>query len=564
MIPVLYGSMNAFGTYDNKDFDMQKWLVTTTFVFCTLASWLSMAADAPFTHKEYMTEMRDGVKLAMSVYTPEGEGPWSVVLMRTPYNKANAERRARRYLNAGYIFAIQDCRGRYLSEGAYVPFEDDMEDGYDTVEWLAEQPFCTGKIGMTGDSAPGITANLAAAAAPPHLRAAFVGVAPRSLFYESRFIGGVFKESHAGGWMRGQGVADQIPGMKKRVVMDDHWKATDLIHHREKIKIPIYNVGGWYDIFSHGSIHNFKYLQEQGAEGARGNQKLWMGAFGHGRISGKLAYPGDLGLGGVKANEEIRWFDYWLRGIDTGIMDEPPINYFLMGSAKQGSPSENNQLLHTDSWPPESTPTKFYLHEGFAVSTSKPTSLKGKSSYDHDPENTIPTVGGANLRIEKGPMDQRYIGNRDDYLRFETKPLAEDLIVTGKIDMELYAATDGLDTDFMVKLVDIYPDGYEAIIMDNPIRARFRHGREPGDEKMMTPNKPERMNIDLWSTAIVFEKGHRIGIHVSSSNFPRFEVNTNTGETAGENTIPPRVARNTIYHNSRYPSALTLPVISAE
>jgi predicted acyl esterase len=543
---------------------MQKWIVGTVLTLSTLSSWHSCATDTAFAHKEYMTEMRDGANLAMSVYTPHGEGPWPVVLMRTPYNKANAERHAQRYLDAGYVFAIQGCRERYLSEGRYVPFENDMEDGYDTVEWLAKQSFCTGKIGMTGDSAPGITANLAAAAAPPHLFAAFVGVAPRSLFYESRFIGGVFKESHAGGWMRRQGVADQIPGMKKRVVMDNQWKATDLIHHRDKIRIPIYNVGGWYDIFSHGSIHNFKYLQEQGAQGARGNQKLWMGAFGHGRISGKLAYPADLGLGGVKANEEIRWFDYWLKGVDNGIMDEPPVAYFRMGSAKQGAPSSHNELMHADSWPPKSTTTKFYLQSDFGISTTKPKSLNGKTSYNHDPKNPIPTMGEANLRIEKGPMDQRYIGNRDDYLRFETMPLAEDLVITGKIDLELYVATDGLDTDFMVKLVDIYPDGYEAIVMDNPIRARYRLGREVGDQRMMTPGKPQLLNIDLWSTAIVFEKGHRIEIHISSSNFPRFEINTNTGEAAGENRIPPRVARNTIYHNSRYPSSLSLPVVSAE
>lgn len=541
---------------------MHKSIIGTSICLAICLSAVGYASDVQFTHTEYKVPMRDGVKLAISIYAPEnGSGPWPVVLMRTPYNKDNAERRALRYLNEGYVYAIMDCRGRYLSEGDYVPFENDMEDGYDTVEWLAVQPYCDGNIGMTGASAPGITANLAAAANPPHLRAAFVRVAPTSLFYESRFIGGVFKESHAGGWMRGQGVADQIPAMKKRVVMDDHWRATDFVHHRHNITIPMYNVGGWYDIFSHGSIHNFKYLQEDGAEGARGNQKLWMGAFGHGQISGRLEYPGDLSHNEMRSQEEIRWFDHWLKGVENGIMEEAAIRYFQMASAKKDSPSDLNRLIETDTWPPASTPTKFYLHRDMSVSTEKPKTKRGKTSYKHDPANPVPTFGGANLRVKKGPMDQRLIGKRDDYLRFETAPLRENLTIAGRMTMELFAATDGLDTDFMVKLVDIYPDGYEAIVMDNPIRARYRNGRMPGDEKMMTPGKAEQLEIDLWSTAIVFEKGHRVGIHISSSNFPRFEVNPNTGEAAGFNTMPPRVARNTIYHNMARPSALILPVI---
>ena len=217
---------------------MKNYLLPFAIVFTLALGALAQTNDVVLSHTEYMAEMRDSVPLATSVYIPDGDGPWPVILMRTPYNKANADARAQRYIKEGYAYVIQDCRGRYRSEGEYVPFENDMEDGFDTVEWVAQQPFCDGNIGMVGDSAPGITANLAAAANPPHLRAAFIGVAPRSLFYESRFIGGVFKESHAGGWMRGQGVEDQIPGMKKRVVMDDHWKATDFIHHRDKITIP--------------------------------------------------------------------------------------------------------------------------------------------------------------------------------------------------------------------------------------------------------------------------------------------------------------------------------------
>jgi uncharacterized protein len=522
-------------------------------------AWAQSDEQAPLP-LEFLVEMRDGVKLATSVYLPDGDGPWPVVLTRTPYNKAGYAGRAPLFTGHDYAFVAQDCRGRFLSEGEYVPFTTDMEDGYDTVEWLAAQDFCNGKVGITGASAMGITSNLAAAADPPHLIAAYVTVAPQSLFYESRFMGGVFKEAHAGGWMRSQGVPEQIPEMKKRVVMDEEWKRTDLIHHLHNIDIPIYNVAGWYDIFVEGGLRNFQYLQNSGREGARGNQKILIGPFGHGSLSGDLAYP-EAGGGLRDEGEVIRWFDYWLKGIDNGIIDDPPVTYYMMADAMRDDASEVNRWLTSDSWPPASTPTRFYLGDGMELTTAAPDSDESYTEYFADPSDPIPTYGGQNLRLEKGPMDQRPIGERGDYLRFETKKLKEDVVIAGKVDMELYAATDGFDTDFMVKLVDVYPDGYEAIVLDCPLRARYRNGRTREDVKMMSPRQPEKLDIDLWSTAITFEKGHKIAVHISSSNYPRFEVNPNTGDPPGMLIQPPRIAHNTIYHDAERPSAIILPVI---
>ena len=531
-----------------------------TVLATTLLSGHSLAAEVA-GHTEYMVEMRDGVKLATSVFLPEGDGPWPAILTRTPYNKARYETGHKRYTDAGYVFVGQDSRGKFKSEGDYYPFESDMPDGYDTVEWIAAQPFCDGKVGISGASAMGIASNLAAAANPPHLAAAFVVVAPEGLFHHSRFIGGVFKESHAGDWMRRQGAGDQVDAMKKRVVMDDQWKAVDYLHHRYKVDIPMYNVGGWYDIFSEGNLKNFMYLQNDGLEGARGNQKLLMGPFGHGAISGDLTYPESGSLGGF-FSEEVRWFDHWLKGDENGIMDDPPVRYYMMASAYKDDVSPKNRWIEAESWPPESTPLRFYLHEGFGLSQNPPTESAAPTTYRFDPEDPVPTVGGLNLNLPKGPLDQREIGERPDYLRFQTEPLEEDLVVAGRIEVELYAATDGLDTDFMAKLVDVYPNGYEAIVLDNPIRTRYRHGRTTEDVTMMTPNKPEKLIIDLWSTALTFEKGHRIALHLTSSNSRRFEVNPNTGEAPGENTIPPRVATNSIYHDAEHPSAIVLPVVS--
>lgn len=531
---------------------------------CLVVSAVASASesDATVRTQDFMVEMRDGVRLATTVYMPDGEGPWPVVLSRTPYNKAGFVNRSSEFTDNGFAFVAQDCRGRYLSEGEYVPFTTDMEDGYDTVEWVAAQEFCDGKVGMTGGSALGITSNLAAAADPPHLVAAYVVVAPQSLFSESRFMGGVFKEAHAGGWMRSQGVPEQITEMKKRVLMDEEWQRTDLVHHLHNIDIPIYNVAGWYDIFVEGGLKNFMYLQNEGREGARGNQKILIGPFGHGELSGGLEYPDDGGGLRGDGQEVIRWFDYWLKGIDNGIMDEPPVQYYMMAHAMAGEASDKNRWVETDAWPPESTPTKFYLHDGLELSTEPPEVEEAHTDYIADPADPVPTHGGQNLRLAKGPMDQRPIGDRPDYLRFESKKLKEDVVIAGKVDMELYAATDGFDTDFMVKLVDVYPDGYEAIVLDCPLRARYRNGRESRDDvEMLAPGRPEKMHIDLWSTAITFEKGHRIAVHISSSNYPRFEVNPNTGDPPGMLIQPPRIAHNTIYHDAERPTSITLPVI---
>ena len=414
-----------------------------------LALLIAAGSSAQEVEKQVvMVPMRDGVRLATNIYLPEGEGPWPVVLTRTPYNKNGADRSAATYNAQGFALVSQDVRGRYESEGVDQPFEVDMPDGYDTVEWIAEQEFSNGKIGIFGTSAPGITSNLAAAAAPPHLTAAYVTVAPDSLFYRSRFVGGVFKESHSGGWLRGQGISEErIAAYKKRAVLDQGWLDTDFIFHRQNVQIPIYNVGGWHDIYAEGTLHNYTYLQHEGNELARGKQKLFMGAFGHGALQGDLAYP-DSGFITGDIEEQLRWWDYWLKGEDNGIMDEPPISYYMMASARKNSPSEKNRLIHTDTWPPQHQKTRFYLQPGGSISTVAPVADSASLSYRFDPANPVPTVGGQNLGADVGPRDQREIGNRQDYLRFQTPVLEEDVVVAGHIDMELFVSTDALDTDF--------------------------------------------------------------------------------------------------------------------
>lgn len=519
--------------------------------------------------EEYMAPMRDGVKLATNVFIPKGpkagEGPWPVIITRTPYGKDGKQFAVLngRYGPKGYVYVAQDCRGKFRSEGKYRPFEDDLLDGYDTVEWVAQQPWCNGKIGVTGPSAMGITANLAAASDPPHLTAAFVIVAPSSMLFESTFQGGVFKEADVGNWLRGQGAGDRADEMKARPIMDERWKETDLPFHMPKVRIPMYNVGGWYDMFDQGNVNNFVYLQNEGREGAKGNQKLLMGPFGHGDLKGDLQYPGSAGLIGV-VGEEFRWFDLWLKGVDDGIGQEPAVKYYMMASAKKGEASTKNGWRTSAVWPPaEMKPTKFYLHQNRSLSTDMPKGdTKAEITYAFDPRNPVKSFGGQNLTIDRGPKDQREVGERSDYIRFMTPVLEQDLEIAGQVFAELWVSSDAPCTDFHAKLVDVYPDGYEALLLDAPIRARYRDGQNPEDVKFLKPGEPVKVKIDLWSTANIFEKGHRVAVHITSSNHPRFEVNPNTGEAPGQSTKEPKIALNTLHLHSEHPSAVILPVLS--
>jgi predicted acyl esterase len=526
------------------------------------ASVVCAAPQEGENEREQMVAMRDGVKLATNVYLPKkGEGPWPVILNRTPYNKEGGLVLSHtRYTHADYVYVVQDCRGRFRSEGDYRPFQDDQLDGYDTIQWIASQPWCNGKVGMSGASAMGITSMAAAVSQPEALKAAFVIVTPESFWNEAIFIGGAFKKADVEGWLKGQNALDQLEDRRSSLTRTEEELTLDLIQNRQKIEIPIYHIGGWYDIFSNGTQGNFHFLFNQGSPGARGAQKLMMGPFGHGGLKGDLRYRKAGGILGAMT-EEIRWFDYHLKGIDNGIMDEPPVKYYQMASARKDAMSDKNGWEEAPNWPPASTQTRYYLTASNGLAAKKPSGAPDPSKYRFDPANPVPTVGGANLQLPLGPMDQREIGQRDDYLRFTSAPLEEDVKIAGSVNFELWAATDAPDTDFMVKLVDVYPDGYEALLLDAPIRCRYREGRRPQDIKRMPEGKPVKLEIPLGGTANIFEKGHRIAIHVTSSNAPRFDVNPNTGHDAGKSDHAPREANNSIYHDAKHPSAVVLPVI---
>jgi predicted acyl esterase len=503
-----------------------------------------------------MVPMRDGVKLGTNIYLPDGQGPWPVVLERTPYNKDVLGGSAGVWTGRGYALVIQDVRGKFKSEGAYRPFQDDASDGYDTVEWAARQPWSDGKVGMFGASAMGITANLAATAVPPHLVAIFTMVARSSIYNQSAFMGGVFRKELNEGWLKREHAESMIAETLKHNVKDQFFDSNEMDLHWSDIQVPAYNYGGWYDIFLQGNVNDFVGLQSRGGGPAAGNQKLMMGPWGHGNLE-EVKYPANSA---INANDEaIRWFDYWLKGNNNGIMNEPPIKYYVMGDVTDPA-APGNQWRTALSWPPPSRTTSYFLLSSGGLSRNLPDSSESKDTYRYDPADPVQTIGGGNLFLKKGPMDQRATRDRKDVLRYQTPVLDEPLEVTGRVTVELWAESDAPDTDWMVKLVDVYPDGAERLVLDSAARARFRDGSD--HEAFLEKGHVYRFRIDLWSTSLIFNKGHHIEVQVSSSNYPRFEKNLNNGKPYGVESEA-RVATNSIHHDRAHPSRILLPVAPA-
>ena len=537
------------------------------FVLTLAAACVALApancADA--ARETYMVPMRDGVKLATDVCIPAGRGPLPALLARTPYDKDAIP--IELIATQGYVAVAQDVRGRFASEGLAMAFLNGgwakRQDGYDTVEWIAAQPWCNGKVGTFGPSALGIAQNLMAGAAPPHLVCQHVAVACSDMYRQAVYQGGVFRKALVEGWLGGNDwPAENLELMTSHPLYDDMWESVASETKHASVTVPTYQQGGWYDIFCQGAIDSFVGLQTRGGEGARGNQKLVMGPWTHSmnarRKHGELTYPANSITRGTIADMK-RWVDYWLKGVDTGIMQEPAVTYYVMGDVDDDN-ALGNEWRTAPDWPIPARETPYYLRSDGRLSTDAPGADEAPETYAYDPEDPAPTIGGANLLLPAGPMDQRAAEERDDVLCFTTDPLTQPVEATGRIWVRLHAASSARDTDFTAKLTDVYPDGRSMLVLDGIIRAR--HCNSVRTEELLEPGQVYEFRIDLWSTSIVFNVGHRIRLAISSSNAPRFDPNPNTGEPfrASNRTL---VAQNTIYHDAAHPSALLLPVIDA-
>ncbi len=533
------------------------------------AFFVVLLAAAPlfsYIKTTHLVAMRDQIQLATDVYLAETPGVWPAILIRTPYSKELGQQELLGItilVGQGYAVIVQDMRGRFASQGVDSLFLDDgwgkRQDGYDTVEWIAAQSWCNGKVGTWGASALGIAQYLLAGSAPPHLVCQFVEVGATNLYAQAAFPGGAMLQNLVEGWIAGQGTSYLLPFVFSNSSYNATWAQLNLEERFPVVNVPIYHWGGWHDIFTAGAINGFVGLQHHGAIGARGKQKLLIGPWTHGtwgeRKQGELTFPANSTR--LDFTEILRWFNYWLKDMDDGIMNEPPVEYYVMGAIESGAPG--NEWRTANDWPVPSQATPFYFHRDGNMSTTAPTSSNIALSYLYDPKQPAPTLGGRNLLLEAGPYDQRLAENRSDVLLFTTPVLEAPLEVVGQIKVKLWASSSAIDTDFIAKLTDVYPDGRSMLVCDAAVR--MRHRNTLSREEFMTPGEIYECEIDLWSTAMNFNKGHRIRVAIASSNAPRFDPNPNTGgPLRGDSTTV--VATNAIYIDAARPSHLILPVTS--
>jgi putative CocE/NonD family hydrolase len=572
--------------------------------------------------------MRDGTILRANIYRPVGEGQWPVLLTRLPYGKdfpgGNAVLDAAQVARRGYVVIVQDTRGRMTSEGEWAPFVHEDLDGVDTIAWAAQLPYSNGSVGMYGISYFGFTQWSAAVHNPPALKAMIPFQTWNDPLNGVIFRGGALELGVSGSWQLMMGLdvlmrrhrddrealgraisllAKEIDALGKmgywslplrefkplkqqeiapaffeyfdQPVDRSHGslKPMTILGKHEQVRVPTFNVGGWYDIFLQDTITNFTTMREHGATPEARQSKLLIGPWAHGSTNNPIGEL-NFGFGATAAfidlqidfvSLQVRWFDQWLKGIDTGILKEAPIKLFVMGA---------NVWRDEWEWPlARAVNTRYYLHSlgkanslhgnGYLLASAPDYDEPRSDHFDYDPADPVITHGGALLMSPEypaGPFDQRETESRNDVLVYTSAELTEDVEVTGPVTLHLWAISSAPDTDFVARLVDVHSDGYAQNLTDGIIRARYRnfeHGEAPS---LIEPGKPYEYDIDLWATSNVFKAGHRIRVDITSSNFPRWDRNPNTGHAFGADSEMV-VAHQTILHDHQHPSYITLPVV---
>lgn len=549
-------------------------------------------------------KMRDGVTLYADLYRPAAEGRYPALVVRTPYGvqRDGVHPVMTRFAQNGYVVVMQDTRGRYESEGRWDPFRHEAEDGKDTVEWAARQPWSNGKVGLQGGSYLGHVQWAAASQQPQGLVAMFPAVASTNIYANWITHGGAFRLSFNYGWgvvrmpnrimlpqywhteaytpeelkyeqilyhlplgegdLRSAGY--QVPHYRAWVEhesYDQYWKAISDEERFDKITVPAQNFGGWFDIFLAGTLNGYTGMRARGgSEKARRETKLIVGPWGH----GAARKVGDVEFGDVAYldmfERELRWFNHYLKGEDNGINREAPVRIYYMGA---------NKWKDEQDWPIPGTEYRpLHLASGGNANSLRGDGRlewarpgEGRDQYTYDPTQPVPTVGGNNCcgtPTLAGPRDQRPVERRSDVLVYTSPILDQPLAIAGPVKMKLHASTDGPDTDWMVKLVDVHPNGFAMNVAEGILRARFRKGLDKPE--LLKPGQTYEFEIDMAGTANVFQPGHRIRVDITSSSFPQFDRNLNTGEPLAK-AAKPRVARQTVHHGGSRPSHILLPVV---
>jgi putative CocE/NonD family hydrolase len=522
------------------------------------------------------------------------------------------------YARRGYVALNQDTRGRYRSEGVFDPFGQESDDGFDAVEWAAVQPWSNGKVGIFGGSYVGVTTWQATGAAPPHLVTAVGSISASDYHDNWTYVNGAFDLHLNLGWTVNFLAADgyrrsmdrsglSVAEMDRRVAtwlddaqrdlltkwvwilplksfsglqtiapyygewlkhptFDSFWKKASLEHRYSQVSVPTLHYGGWYDVFAVGTVRNFAGVRAEGASAAaRQGAKLVMTCCGHTGGQGLITWGPTAQASDADLN--ARWFDFHLKGIQNGIDREPTVRLFVMVPPDRGTEGGGFHVT-AETYPlPGTEMRKYYLGSGGRANTRLGDGVLGSEPsgdpdrFVYDPKDPVPTMGG-NLCcgdfLMRGALDQSKIELRKDVLVYTSAPLTEDLAVVGPVTVKLWAASSARDTDFTAKLVDVHLDEIAHNVLDRIVRARFRNGskRPPS---LITPGARNEYTIDLGHTATMFRKGHRIRLEISSSNFPHFDRNPNTGRPFGEDAQLTTAAQ-TIFHDAEHPSRIELPI----
>ena len=508
-------------------------------------------------HWCYAVPMRDGQVLPTDVYLPRfPQGCYPAVLVRTPNGRESITKlQARMVCNKGFALVVQDMRGSRPGLGEEMLFVRDQADGHDTLQWIAAQPWCNGCIATWGPSAMGFTQNLLAPRAPSALRAQHVVMAFSNMYAQAAYQGGAFRQEMVQAWLsdRYRG-AEMLALVRQHPTYDDFWAALNPELQAESVNAPAVFWGGWHDAFVEGTIRSFQTIHNQGGPGARGRCRLILGPWAHHDLR-MLVDPRNAECF-PRAADPLRFFRYWLEGEANGVPCDPPVHYYVMGDSCD--PASGTGWRTADNWPPPTIPHTLYLHPNGGLRVHVPRQSASRT-YVYDPQRPVPTLGGRNYALPAGPMDQQPVESRPDVLVFTSDELNEPLEVVGMVEARLFVSSDAPDTDFTVKLTDVFPDGRSMLVTDGILRASLREGFDR--QVPLVPGRVYGIRVEVGSTAYVFGRGHRVRVAISSSNWPRFEANPNVGPSASPGS-PPRVAHNTLHLGLPHASLLILPVAS--
>lgn len=530
-------------------------------------------------------KMRDGVELATDVYLPDAKGTYPTLLVRDMYSNGTTAVRQRyaKFATAnGYAFVFQSVRGRYDSDGNWYPYFPEINDGDDTLSWIADQSWSNGKVGMFGTSYLASVQWLAALGRNPALVAIIPAMSPGNYYRDVAYPGGAFSLLSRARW--GIGLAgsrtstmfpvdwineiDHLPittlgeslgfnvrhfqDWLKHPSYDAYWEPVNLEKRASEMSVPALNIGGWYDVFLRSTIGSYQTMKTEAAsETARAGQRLIIGPWPHGWNTSTQTGDQEFGEDSLIDVEPLYldWFEHWLRdGPEPAIA---PVRIFVMGE---------NVWRDESEWPLARTDYRsYYLHSDGTFSADQPSGDSRPMTYEYDPADPVPTLGGNIMESSlRGPYDQSPLDDRDDILRFVTERFEQATEITGPIRAEIFAASNATDTDFMAKLIVVKPSGEAFNLVDGVIRARYREGFEA--PKLIAPGKVYKYDIDLWATSYLLSPGDRLRIDITSSNFPRLARNLNTGAPFAE-TSEMKVARQEIYMNGEYASRVVLPII---